>query len=306
MIFNLRDKNYKDIVMNANEDAVLSELVYINGKYVLKSDAVISVFDRGVLFADSVYENIPAYFHKPRCLELHLKRLQASLDRLSMPFECSKIEWKSIISQLIKHNQHEHQSVYVQITRGAYTRRCHAFPQEIQPTLFIFTQPIHLQDKQDLFSGCQLITLDDTRWRYTSIKTTNLLPNILHLNKALNNNADEVVLIKDGAVIEGTCSNIFMVKDHVIITPPIQEGMLSGITRKIILDLAAKYNIPYCERRILKNELYTADEIWFSNSIDGVMPVTSIDAVSIPSISSDNIWSKMYDYYTEYLKDENS
>ena len=278
--------------------------VYLNGQFVRHQNAKISVFDRGFLFGDSVYENIPVYFRKPRKLDWHLERLENSLLKIHITIDISAFNLKTVIFDLINRHDDEHQSVYLQISRGQYSTRCHALPNVITPTIVIFTKPLTLPTIDSLSNGYQLITAEDIRWRYTSIKTTNLLPNILQLHQAIVHNAEEAILIRDQQVIEGTCSNIFLVKNGVVLTPPEQNGMLSGITRKIVLNLLNEHSISYVERAISKHELYVANELWFTNSIDGIAPISHLDKQPIGSGKSGPLWKKIYNSYLNYLQNE--
>ncbi len=237
-------------------------LGYLNGNFSPINKLKISPFDRGFLFGDSVYESIPVYYNAPRNLSDHLLRLRKNLDYLCIKLPLSDRDISKIIETLIKKNKFEHQYIYCQITRGNNgLKRSHIFPKfKNKSTVFMIGQPISLLNR-DKITGYNAITFPDIRWKYTSIKTTNLLPNVLQINKAILSNAYEGIYIKNDLVIEGTVSNIFLVKEGKILTSEIQESMINGITRKIILEIATNNNISCEIRKINKNEIWAADEI---------------------------------------------
>lgn len=286
------------------ENAGVSSKIFLDSRFVSKSEAKISIFDRGVLFSDSVYENIPSYYGKLRKLNCHIGRLQKSLNCLSIPFNCSELDWEKIIRQIIKSNESDFQSVYIQVTRGSNKKRSHTDMENIKPTIFIFSQSLQPLKKTDEVAGFKAITLDDNRWKYPSIKTTNLLPNIMGLSYAESSNADEAILIKENFVTEGTCSTIFLVKNNCIISPSLHDGILSGITRKIVIELLESNNLKYIEKAVHKNELYDADEIWISNSCDAVIPIINLDSFLINDGKIGPIWKLVYQSYLEsFCKD---
>jgi len=220
---------------------------------------------------------------------------------MHMCLENIKINWSAVINELVERNKHPHQSIYLQITRGSSSYRCHIFPNQVAPTVLLMSQPLALPNKEILKSGQKSITLEDIRWRYPCIKTINLLGNVLQLQRAVEKGVDDVVLTNDGCATEGACSNLFTVRNGVIITPPIQRQMLSGITRGIILKLSKQMNIPCREQAITLEELYTSDEVWLTNSIQGVVPMAYIDDKQIGNGRDWRVWEKIFDSYLQYI-----
>ncbi len=281
----------------------MESIAYLNGNFLPLSKLSISPFDRGFLFGDSVYESIPVYHGSPRNLESHLMRLRNSLAFLHIELSLSDLELEKIIDELVISNKFDHQYIYCQVSRGSNgLKRSHFLPKDGgQPTIFIMNQPIDLPSREIVKSGYKAITLPDIRWQYTSIKTTNVLPNVLQLDVVVSNGADEAIYLKNGFVVEGTCSNIFIVKNNQLITPPQQQSMLSGITRQTIIDLAQKNDIPYEVREIASEEIWSADEIWFTNSIEGLLPIVSVDNQQIADGKVGPMCFTMLDYYLDYI-----
>ncbi|GMQ88726.1 MAG: D-amino acid aminotransferase [Gammaproteobacteria bacterium] len=279
--------------------------VYLNGNYLAMKDACVSVMDRGFLFGDGVYEVIPAYGGKLFRLSHHLDRLQNSLDgiRLANPF--SNSAWQEILNDVLERNSEQtdtrnDQSVYLQVTRGSAAKRDHSFPDRITPTVFAFSNPIAEPDPASTTQGVAAITLDDIRWQYCAIKAITLLPNVLLRQQAADNDAVEALLIRDGLVIEASASNVFVVRDGTILTPPKGEQMLPGITRDLVLELAEQHALPYRVTDISENTLRQADEIWVTSSTKEVVPVTRLDGKAVGEGLPGPVWQSMIKLFRHY------
>lgn len=275
-------------------------IVYLNGAYLPLEDAKISVLDRGFLFADGVYEVIPAYGGHLLRLQEHLQRLQTNLDAIRMDNPMSRQQWQDILQHLLDENTGEDQSVYLQVTRGVAATRNHGFPEVVTPTVFVMTTQLSKVDKEQLRPGVAAITLDDIRWKACNVKSISLLGNILLRQQAHDKNAAEAILINDGKAVEGAASNVFIVKDGVLITPPTSHCLLPGITRDLILELAQKNQVPCVERDISAQELATADEVWLTSSTREIMPVIELDGQPVANGEAGPIWEKMIDIYQQY------
>ena len=214
-----------------------SQLVYLNGKYLPLDEAKVSVLDRGFIFGDGVYEVIPAYGGKALRFEHHMQRLQNSLDAVRITNPLTNEQWQEIINKLITATDSQDQSVYLHVTRGVASRD-HQFPDDAQPTVFVMSNVLHPVDSKLLEKGISAVTLDDIRWQHCNIKAIALLPNILLRQQAVDKNAKEAILIRDGNMTEGAASNVFIVKDGVIKTPPKDNKLLPGITRDLVVELA--------------------------------------------------------------------
>ena len=237
-------------------------LVYINGEYKSLADASINVLDRGFTFGDGVYEVIPVFNRTIFRFEEHLQRLENSLNAIYMDIPLAKDDWYSIINRLIENTEQPDQSVYIQITRGV-TDRDHDISFAGNPTIFVMSRP---EEKKDLSSGITAITHEDIRWHYCDIKAKTLLASVLLRHKAKEQGAKEAILVRDGFITEGAASNVFIVKDGKIYTPPKDRHVLPGITRDLILEILSKNKIQYYEMQLELDKLLKADEIWITSS----------------------------------------
>ena len=269
------------------------QTVFLNGAYLPISQAKISVLDRGFVFGDGVYEVIPAYGGHLFRFDEHMHRLQNSLDgiRLSNPYHHA--EWQNILTTLLKANGKDDQSVYLQLTRGVAPRD-HSFPQAIPPTVFAMANPLPKTDQGLLSKGVEAISLPDSRWQHCNIKSIALLANILLRQQAMDEQAMEAILIRDGLVTEGTASNVFIVKQRIIKTPIKDNHLLPGITRDLVVELAHAHGLTCKETTVSEAELIQADEIWLSSSTKEILPVTRLNHQVVGSAIPGPVWQKMY------------
>lgn len=273
--------------------------VFLNGEYLPADQAQVSVLDRGFLLGDGVYEVIPVYNGLPFRLKEHLQRLQRSLDGVRMANPYDEAGWGEIISKLVKQNGDGNQGVYLQVTRGVAPRD-HVFPEGVEPTAFVMTNPIKpLPDwyKQD---GIKAITVNDIRWAQCDIKAITLLPNSLLRQQAQDAGAQEALLIRDGYMTEGSASNSYAVIDGVIFTAPKDEKVLPGITRDLVLELAAAAGISYREEAVTAEQLTQADEIWISSSTRELLPVTTLDGQAVGTGKPGPLWQQLDALYQRY------
>jgi len=277
--------------------------VYLNGEFIPLSEAQISVMDRGFLFGDSIYEVIPAYGGRLFRLQHHLHRLENSLHAIHMDNPMPLIEWENILATLVTQYPGEDQSVYLQVSRGVAPTRDHAIPEGVEPTIFALSTPFPPIDPQIYERGIAAITLDDIRWRFCNIKATTLLPNVMLRQEAKERDAMEAILIRDGQAMEGAASNLFIVDDGQIITPPKGEHLLPGVTRDLVLELAAEAEIPYCEAPIKAEQLDSADEIWLTSSTREIMPVTHLDDRPINNGKPGELWQKIFARFQAYKEE---
>lgn len=275
------------------------ETVYLNGHYVPAEEAKISVFDRGFLFSDSVYEVIPFYQGVGFRLDEHLQRLEHSLRALRIELD---FDWASMLSRLVTLNGNGNLSVYLQVTRGSADKRVHAIDPKMVPTIFACCQPIRdiYQEGIERVEGIKVIVTADLRWRRCDIKSTCLLPNILVLQQAKEAGAQEALLLRDGALTEGASCNFFIVERGVIYTPPIGTEILSGTTRALILELADQNGIPRQETEIDYQRLINADEVWISSSTRAIVPVLQVDDYVVGGGLKGPVWQRMFEIFTRY------
>ncbi|MGZ8217982.1 D-amino acid aminotransferase [Methylomagnum sp.] len=268
--------------------------VYLNGTYLPLSEAKVPVLDRGFLFGDGVYEVIPVYGGRAFRLDEHLRRLDRSLEGIRMVSPLSDGEWADIFTRLI--DGPGDQYIYLQVTRGAASKRDHAIPPEIEPTVFVMCSPIAPIPAE----GIRTVTVPDIRWHWCHIKAITLLSNVLLRQEAVDRGAAEAILVRDGWVTEGAASNIFIVKDGVVITPPKGHEILPGITRDLVLELAPVHGIPAEERNFRLEELQAADEIWMTSSTREILPVIELDGAPVSHGKPGPVWQKMQGYYQAY------
>lgn len=276
-------------------------IVYLNGEYVPSTEAKVSVFDRGFLLGDGVYEVIPAYSGVLFRLEEHLARLQFSLDEIRLKNPHSNTQWKTLLSVLVKKNMASDLSVYLQVTRGVAARD-HAFPDGVNATVFSMANPIAPLNQANYGNGVAAMTLDDNRWSRCNIKAISLLPNVLLRQQAVDQGVVEAILVRDGQVTEGAASNVFVVIDGVLITPPKSAHLLPGITRDLIVELAVKNGLSVAEKNISLEEMQTADEIWLTSSTKEILPVTRLDDKQVGTGKPGKTWTEMTKIYAEFKK----
>ena len=275
-------------------------IAWLNGKFLPLADTQVSVMDRGFLFGDGVYEVIPVYGGRLFRLAHHLKRLHNSLDAVRIANPLSTDAWKTMLTELVSRNAGGDQAVYLQVTRGVAEKRDHAFPENIPPTLFAMSTPMAASVDIDGVTGISAITLPDIRWKLCNIKAITLLPNVMLRQQAIDGDCAEAILIKDGFAIEGAASNLFIVSNGVVITPPNGPALLPGITRDLILELAANHAIPFREAGITQEALFSADEIWLTSSTREISPVTRLDDTVISGGVPGPMWRRMISLYQEY------
>jgi len=276
--------------------------VFLNGNFLPADQAKVSVFDRGFLLGDGIYEVLPVYAGHCFQLQGHLVRLQASLDGVRMENPLSNVEWQAMIEELIERNGDGDQSLYLQVTRGVAPRD-HVFPQGVTPTVFAMSNPLPPIPEKYKKQGIAAITLPDIRWQNCNIKAITLLPNSLLKQQALDAGAQEALLIRDGYLTEGAASNAYVVVDGTIYTSPKDEKVLPGITRDVVISLAAKAGIRLLEEAVTVEQLKNADEVWMSSSTKEVLPVTTLDGESVGAGSPGPVWQKIDALYQLYKED---
>ena len=256
--------------------------VYLNGQFLPLAEAKIPVLDRGFIFGDGVYELVPVYSKKPFRLDEHLHRLQASLDGIRLANPHGMDGWRELILRLIELQDFADQSVYIQITRGVAPRD-HAFPKGVPPTVFMCAQPLVTAASEQKATGVCAVTAVDNRWLRCNIKAISLLANILLRQQAVDADCAETVMLRDGWLTEGAASNIFVVKDGVLLAPPSSNLILTGITYDVVLELAAAHGIPHAVRPISEAEVRAADELWMTSSTKEIMAIVKLDGVAVGS-----------------------
>jgi len=262
----------------------MSSTVYLDGRFVPKSEAVVSVEDRGFLLGDGVYEVVPFYGGVPFYLDRHVERLRYSLDAVRIDFDTSGVA--DIARRLIVENGLEtadRSIVYLQVTRGV-APRTHWFPEQpVAPTVFgsakAWTRPAEAVWNR----GFTAITVPDRRWTRVDIKTINLLPNVLAFQAAKDAKADDAILVRDGVAIEGAHQNFWAVIGGTVVTHAATNLILAGITRGVVLELARSLELPVAERPIQVEELAVAEELFFTGATGEVRPCVQVDGRTVGS-----------------------
>jgi D-alanine transaminase len=273
---------------------------YLNGIFLPLDQARVSVMDRGFLFGDGVYEVIPVYGGKLFRLGHHLRRLQNSLDAVRIGNPLVEDGWESVLTQLVAGNEGRDQTVYLQVTRGVAPRRDHAFPVDSRPTVFAMCTPCLVSRDIDTEPGVAAITLTDIRWQYCNVKAITLLPNILLRQQAIDADTAEAILLKDDYAIEGAASNIFIVANDTLKTPPNSPALLPGVTRDLVLELAKANGIRCLEADITTKELAGADEIWLTSSTREISPVIRLDDRPVGNGKPGPLWHRIIRLYQDY------
>jgi D-alanine transaminase len=251
--------------------------VYLNGHYILHSQASVPVDDRGFLFADGVYEVIRVYDGRQFLAEPHFRRLRAGLAALRIR-DTGMDELPAITQRLMAENGVSGDgTVYIQVTRGVAPRK-HAFPgADVPPTIYVIAKPFKQYPDEYFSEGVPAVTVPDTRWSRCDIKSISLLPNVLANQQAHDVGAFEALFIRDGVLIEGSHSNLFAVIDGTLVTYPACNYILAGITRTLVLDLARELNIPTVEAPIYVDQLDAIDELFLSGTTTEIMPVSQLN-----------------------------
>ena len=274
-------------------------LVYLNGQFLPPDQAKVSVFDRGFIFGDGVYEVIPVFGGRLFRLAHHLSRLETSLAAIRLRNPHNTEEWSAIFTRLMAENGSGDQSIYLQVTRGVAPRD-HAFPPNITPTVFAYAQPVKFAPGPHLTQGVAVITTADIRWMRCDIKAIALLANALLRQQAIEQGAVEAILVREGLLTEGAASNIFIVKDHRLITPPKGPYILPGITRDLVVEIAHKNKIACAEQAVSIEALRSADEIWLTSSLKEVLPITRLDGRPVGTGKPGPLHARMFKLYQEY------
>ncbi|MFZ6746457.1 D-amino acid aminotransferase [Undibacterium sp. JH2W] len=272
-------------------------LVYLNGEMTPLSEAKIPVLDRGFIFGDGIYEVIPVYQRKMFRADQHLARLFRSLAAIGITNPHSKEEWLALIAKVMDAHEADDQMVYLQVTRGV-AKRAHAFPKdEVTPTVLIMTNPIVLPTAAARENGVACVSMEDKRWLRCEIKSISLLGNVLAAQNAAENGVVESIQFRDGYLTEASASNVWIVKDGVLMGPPKDNLILEGIRYGLIEELCAANNIKLEARRITREEVFAADEVMLSSATKEVLAVVKLDDTVIGDGKLGAVYHQLYAAY---------
>lgn len=279
----------------------MTRTVYVNGEYLPETEATVSIFDRGFLFADGVYEVTSVLGGKLLDFAGHAARLERSLNELDMAAPCTMDELLKIHRELVSLNDIDEGMIYLQITRGAAADRDFAYPPaDTKPTLVVFTQSKPgLADSPAAKAGIKVISIEDQRWGRRDIKTVQLLYPSMGKMMAKAEGKDDAWMVEDGFVTEGTSNNAYIIKDGKIITRHLGNEILHGITRAAVLRFAREAQMVVEERAFTIEEVKAADEAFITSASTFVMPVVEIDGDAIGSGTPGPVASRLREIYLD-------
>ncbi len=281
--------------------------VFLNGDFLPLEEAKISPMDRGFLFGDGIYEVIPSYDGRLVGFGPHLARMADGLASLEIDSGMSEADWRAVATELIARNGGGDLALYLHVSRGADTRRDHAYPANIRPTLYAFAFPIPpcpTADKATV-TRYRVSTAEDMRWRRCNIKSTALLGNVMHYQQGHASGSDETILYNaQGEVTEAAACNVFAVIAGKVVTPELDEQKLPGITRQMLLDILRRHtDLDVEERVVTLDELRTAQEVWLTSSSKDVAPVVAIDGAPVGDGDVGDTWLAAQSAYVAHKFD---
>ena len=271
-------------------------ICYLNGTYLPVAEARVPVLDRGFIFGDGVYEVIPVFSARPFRLTAHLARLAQSLAAVGIQAPMTAPAWITLIYGLIARNPQPDLSLYIQVTRGVAPRN-HAAPDVSTPTVFAMASPLATNADP---TPVQVISLVDIRWQRCDIKAISLLPNVMARSAATAAGAYEAVLFRDGWLTEGAASNVFVINDAQIRTPPQSKYILPGITRDTLIEALADGPDTVQEVAITREEVVRASEIWLTSSTRDLVPVSHLDGRPVGTGVSGPTFRRVCEAYARF------
>ena len=273
---------WPDAKTTTGEAVCVVETVYLNGSFIPYSEALVPFEDRGMLFADGIYEVVRAYDGRFFALEGHLQRLVASAQEIQLevpPVE----ELQEAIQGVMERSGLHDTSIYLQVTRGFAGARSHGIPHGIRPTVFAAARPVPRPDPRHVAEGATAITVPDRRWHMCHVKSIGLLLNNLAKQAALDAGAQEALFVREGVLTEGAATNAFAVFDGEVWTHPEGHLVLSGITRQVVIELAHAEGLTVREEPYQASRMYGAQEVFVTSTNLEVLPIRAIDGRSIGS-----------------------
>ncbi|WP_439520971.1 D-amino acid aminotransferase [Hydrogenophaga sp.] len=291
--------NFPDPVQSPSLPA---SLCYLNGEFTPLRDARISVLDRGFIFGDGVYEVLPAYGGRVFRFEQHMARLDRSLGELRIPNPLGRDEWLAVAQRLIEDlrttTSSINQLIYIQVTRGVAVRD-HVMPPGLRPTVLVTAGEMKLATPAQRELGVACVSADDFRWEKAHIKSTSLLGAVLARQISADAGAVETVMYRDGFLSEAAASNVWVVKDGVVMGPPKDHLVLEGIRFGLIEDLCRDLGIRFELRRISRAEVLAADELLLSSATKEVLPITTLDDRPVGNGRPGPVYARLYAAYQQ-------
>jgi len=283
----------------------MSDIVFLDGEYVPRTEARVSVEDRGFLFGDGVYEVTPAYRGGLLRLDRHLARLDRGLRGLGISADTSGIE--EVHRELLRRNGLEDEPmsiVYLQITRGVAIRTHHFPPPATRPTIFAYARAFRRPDPAEWLEGYGAITYPDRRWSRCDLKTLQLLPSVMAQEAARAAGEVDAILVREGMALEGSHNNLFFVFDEVLRTHPTSNQILPGITRELVLELAREGGIEVEERPTPVEEVVEASEVFFTGTTTEIRPTVRVNQTPVGSGRVGPVTRRLYERLLERIAEE--
>jgi D-alanine transaminase len=279
---------------------------YLNGEFSNVRDAKVSVLDRGFIFGDGVYEVVPAYEGRPFRFEEHMTRLDRSLAELRIRNPMDRGAWRKLVDQLIaaygkhvgKKPEETNQLVYLQISRGV-AMRDHVMPPDLEPTVFAMVNRLYIYPAEERAKGVMCVSADDFRWKKAHIKSISLAAAVVARQISADVGGNETIMFRDGALSEAAASNVWVVKNGVVLGPPKDNLVLEGIRYGLLEQLCRQQGIPFELRRVAREEVLAADEIILSSATKEVLPCTVLDGKPVGNGRPGPIYEKLFAGYQQ-------
>jgi len=252
------------------------DIAFVNDVFLPLSEARVSVEDHGFQFGDGVYELIRVYAGRLFHLAEHLDRLEQSARAVAISVPYTRERWTALVAEAVSRSRYPEAKVYIQLTRGVAPRD-HVLASHVPPTVVITVRALVPPDPALYASGVDVVTVPDIRWARCNVKSVSLLANVLAKQQARDRGAFEALFVRDGYVVEGTTSNVAVVRDRVLITPPEGPLLLSGVTRKVVLTVAQQGGVAVKEEPVTEADLYTSDEVLLTGTTIEVLPVARVN-----------------------------
>lgn len=280
-----------------------SDIVFLNGEFLPKDKAKISVFDRGFIFGDGIYEVVPVMNDTMVDKSEFWERFKRSLKEISLNLPYKESEFESILNELVAKNALKEGGVYMQITRGVASRDF-AFAKGLQPTIMAFVYAANIQNNELASKGISVVSVPDIRWKRRDIKSISLLAQCYAKEMAVNAGADEGFMVENGKVTEATSASAFIIKDKTLITKPFSNEILCGIRRQNILKFARELNLSVVERAFSMNEVYEADEVFISAASLPILGVVRADGKMIANGKVGKFTQLLRQRYLQKMRNE--
>ena len=279
---------------------------WLNGEMSTLQDAKVSVLDRGFIFGDGVYEVVPAYEGRPFRFQEHMNRLDRSLGELRIRNPMDRRAWRMLVDDLVaayaahvgKKPEETNQLVYLQVTRGV-AMRDHVMPPDLEPTVFAMVNRLYIYTAEERAQGVPCVTADDFRWKKAHIKTTSLAGAVLSRQISADVGGNETIMFRDGWLSEAASSNVWVVKNGVVLGPPKDNLVLEGIRYGLLEELCEQAGIPFELRRVSRGEVLAADEIVLSSATKEVLPCTTLDGKPVGNGRPGPIYEKLFAGYQQ-------